>query len=129
MGDFIIAILTREQVKVIIFIAYITYIFQVLDVVLFGALTKHSTGLRMLKKQQPSAVFILKVYHDFNQMIVEFNIWDAFAAIGFIYDIEQNPHGLLFDEEQFRQSLGFAELWGRNPPLESLSNRCQESKF
>jgi hypothetical protein len=73
----------------------------VLDVVLFGALTKHGTGLRTLEKQQPGAAFLLKVYHDFKQTMVEVNIWGAFAVIGFIYDIQQNPYGLLFDEEKF----------------------------
>jgi hypothetical protein len=53
---------------------------------------------------------MIKVYHDFKQTMVEVNIWNAFAAIGFIHDIEQNPYELLFDEEKFRQSPGFVEL-------------------
>jgi hypothetical protein len=61
--------------------------------------------------------------------MVEVNIWGAFAAIGFTHDIEQNLYELLFDEEKFRQSPGFAELWERNTPLESLSKRRRELKF
>jgi hypothetical protein len=60
--------------------------------------------------------------------MVEVNIWGAFAAIGFIHDIRQNPYGLLFDEEKFRQNPSFAELWERNAPLESMSKRRWESK-
>jgi hypothetical protein len=61
--------------------------------------------------------------------MVEVNIWEAFEIIGFIHDIDQIPYVLLFDEEKFRQSSGFAELLERNTPLESLSKRQQESKF
>jgi hypothetical protein len=84
-------------------------------------LEKHVTGLGTLYGKQPAAGFIIKVYHDFKQMIVEINIWDAFAAIGFTYDIGQRPYGLLFDKEKFRQSPSFRELWDRNATLEILS--------
>jgi hypothetical protein len=48
-------------------------IFQMLDVVLFGALKNHATGLNTLDEEQPAA-FIIKVYHDFKQTMVEVNI-------------------------------------------------------
>jgi hypothetical protein len=38
MGEAVIAILTREYVRVITFVPHSTHIFQVLDLVLFGAL-------------------------------------------------------------------------------------------
>jgi hypothetical protein len=53
-----------------------------LDVVLFGALKKHAIGLSTLDEEQPAVVFIIKVYHNFKQMIVEVNIWSAFSSIG-----------------------------------------------
>jgi hypothetical protein len=61
--------------------------------------------------------------------MIEVNIWGAFAAIGFSYDIAQNPYGLLFDEEKFRQTPGFVEHWERDTPLESLSKRRREAQF
>jgi hypothetical protein len=82
-----------------------------------------------LDEEQPAAAFLLKVYHDFKQTMIEVNIWGAFAAFGFSYDIAQNPYGLLFDEEKLRQSPGFVELWERDTPLESLSKRQREAKF
>jgi hypothetical protein len=82
-----------------------------------------------LDEEQPAAAFLLKMYHDFKQTIIEANIWGAFAAIGFSYDIAQNPYGLLFDEGKLRQSPGFVELWERDTPLESLSKRRREAKF
>jgi hypothetical protein len=45
-----------------------------LDVVLFGALKKHATGLSTLGKEQSAPAFIIKVYHDFKQTMVEVNI-------------------------------------------------------
>jgi hypothetical protein len=44
-----------------------------LDVVLFGALKKHTNGLKMFDEEQPTAVFMPKVYHDFKQVIIEAN--------------------------------------------------------
>jgi hypothetical protein len=53
-----------------------------LDVLLFGALTKHATGLAMLDEKQPAAPFVVKVYHDLKQTMVEFNIWGLFQPSG-----------------------------------------------
>jgi hypothetical protein len=61
--------------------------------------------------------------------MVEVNIWGAFSAMEFTYDIEQNPYELLFDEEKLRQSPGFAELWACDTPLKSMSKRRREAKF
>jgi hypothetical protein len=52
--------------------------------------------------------------------MVQSNISDAFIAIGFTHDIGQNPYGLLLDEEEFRQSRGFAAFWWRKMPLDNI---------
>jgi hypothetical protein len=44
-----------------------------LNVVLFGALKKHATGLKSLDEEQSAAAFLLKVYHDFKQTMIEVN--------------------------------------------------------
>jgi hypothetical protein len=129
MADDVIALLTSLRVQIITFAPHTTNIFQVLDVVLFDAMKKQATGLEMLEEEQPAAAFLLKVYHDFKQTIIEVNIWGAFAAIGFSFDIAHNPYGRLFDEEKLWQSPGFVELWERDTPLESLSKRRRERKF
>jgi hypothetical protein len=101
-----------------------------LDVVLFGALEKHAIGFNTLDEEQSAAAFIIKVYHDFKQTMAEANIWGIFHPSGsFTLDIDQNTYGLLCDEEKFRQSPGFLELWERNVPLESLSKRRQQARF
>jgi hypothetical protein len=83
----------------------------------------------MFDEEQPAAAFLLKVYHDFKQAMIEIKIWTAFAAIGFTYDIEQSPYGLLFDEEKLRQRPGCMELWELDMRLGSLSRWRQNAKF
>jgi hypothetical protein len=87
MSDDVITILTRERVKMVIFASHATHVFQMLDVVLFGALKKHTTGLETLDDESREIALFLKVYRDFKQTMVEVNIWEAFAAVGFIHDI------------------------------------------
>jgi hypothetical protein len=129
MGEAVIALLTDARVRVVPFASHTTQIFQVLDVVLFGALEKHATSLIMLDEEQPAAAFLIKVYHDYKQTMVEVNIWGAFAAIGMTQDITQDPYGLIFDKEKFQQSPGFIELWQCDVPFESLSTRRQQARF
>jgi hypothetical protein len=70
-GEAVIALLTDTQIRVVTFATHITQIFQVLDVVLFGALKKHATNLTMLDEEQSAAAFLIKVYHDYKQTMVE----------------------------------------------------------
>jgi hypothetical protein len=99
MGNAIIAVLTREHVRVITFATDTTHIFQVLDLALFTALKKRAPRLSTLDEEQSAAEFVIRAYHDFRQIMAEVNIWGAFSSIGFSYHIAQKPHELLFDEE------------------------------
>jgi hypothetical protein len=117
ISDKVIAILTEARFRIITLAPHTTQIFQVLDLVLFGALKKRANRLRAFDDEQPRVAFLLRVYRDFKQTVIEVNIWKAFEAIGITYDIEQIPYGLLFDEEKLRQSPGFVELWERIKPL------------
>jgi hypothetical protein len=73
-SDDIITIVTRKRVKMFTFAPHTTHIFQMLDVVLFWALKKYATGRTMLDEEQMTVAFIIKVYHDFKQMMIEVNI-------------------------------------------------------
>jgi hypothetical protein len=97
--------------------------------VLLDALKKYATGLETLDEESRAVAFLLKVYRDFKQTMVEINIWGAFADIRFTREIDQISYGLLFDKEKFRQSLGFVEHWERDISFESLSKRLRESKL
>jgi hypothetical protein len=46
----------------------------------------------MFDEEQPAAAFIIRVYHDFRQTMVEVTIRGAFSVIGFSYDITQKPY-------------------------------------
>jgi hypothetical protein len=129
MWEAVIALLSGARVRFVTFVHHTTQIFQVLDLVLLGALKKHATSLTMLDEEQPAAAFLIKVYHDYKQTMVEVNIWGAFEPIGLTHNITQDPYGLIFDEEKFRQSPGFFELWQCDVPFESLSSRRQQARF
>jgi hypothetical protein len=92
MCDAAIAVLALEYVRVITFATHTTHIFQVLDLVLFIVLKKRAIRLSTLDEEQPATAFIIRVYHDFRQTMVEVNIWGAFSAIGFSYYITQKPY-------------------------------------
>jgi hypothetical protein len=127
--DDVVAVLTNARVRVITFAPHTTHVFQMLDVALFRALKKRASRLEMWNEEPGTVAFIIKLYHDFKQTIVKVNISGTFSAIGFSYDITQNPYGLLFDEEKFQQSRGFLELWALDKSLESLSTRRRQTKF
>jgi uncharacterized PurR-regulated membrane protein YhhQ (DUF165 family) len=61
----IIAVLTSTCVRVITFSPHAAHVFQMLNVVLFGALKRHATGLEMLNEESGTIALILKLYHDF----------------------------------------------------------------
>jgi hypothetical protein len=75
MADEIVAVLTSLRVPIMTFAPRTTQIFQVLDVVLFGAMKKHDTRLRDLDETLPAVAFLIVVYHDFKQIVIEVNIW------------------------------------------------------
>jgi hypothetical protein len=129
MADDVVGLLTSLRVRIIIFAPHTTHIFQVLDIVLFGAMKKHDTGLKDLDETLSAAAFLIRVYHDFKQTLIEVNIWGPFAAIGFSYAITETPNRLLFDEQKLRRSRGFVALWDRDTRLESLSTRRRQAKF
>jgi hypothetical protein len=129
MSDDLIAVITRERVKIIRFAPHTIHIFQMLNVVLFRALKKSATSLTKLEEEQTIAALIIKIYHDFESTMIDVNRWEAFRVIGSTHDIYQIPSGLFFDKEKFRQSPGFIELCRHNALLQSLSRRRRETKL
>ena len=129
--DEIIGLLTEARVRVITFAPHTTQIFQILDLTLFGVLKRRTNYQLPFEDERATVKFIMKVYHDFKQTMVEPNIWGAFRAIGFGFgfDTESEPYRLLFDGEKLRQSAGFRELWSIDFPLDQLSSRRQNARF
>jgi hypothetical protein len=86
--DEIIGLLTEARVRVITFALHTTQIFQILDVTLFGVL-KQRLGYKLpFEDEKETVKFIMKVYHDFKQTMVEPNICGALRTIGFDFDLE-----------------------------------------
>jgi hypothetical protein len=74
LTDDIIGLLTPAGVRVITFAPQTTQIFQVLHVNLFGVL-KRRLGYKLPFEEEKETVgFIMRVYHDFKQIMVESNI-------------------------------------------------------
>jgi hypothetical protein len=74
IGEAVLVLLTDGWVRIVTSAPHATQIFQVLDMVLFGALKKHATSLTMLDEEQPAAAFLIKVSHDSKQTMVEATI-------------------------------------------------------
>jgi hypothetical protein len=72
--DDIVAILISVRVRIIIFAPHTTQIFQMLDVVLFDVLKKHVPDLKSLDEEESAVAFLLNVYHDFKETMIEVNI-------------------------------------------------------
>jgi hypothetical protein len=73
VNDNIIAVLTEARVRAITFASDTTQIFQFLDVTLFGVLKQHLGYKLPFEDEKESVTFIMKVYHDFKQTMVERN--------------------------------------------------------
>jgi hypothetical protein len=98
-------------------------------VTLFGVL-KRRLGYKLPFEDEKETVrFIMKVYHDFKQIMLEPNICGAFEAIGVEFDTEAEPYRLLFNEEKLRQIAGFREVWSIDLLLDKMSSRRPNIRF
>jgi hypothetical protein len=93
--DDAISLLTEARVRVITFAPHTTHdtqhttqIFLVLDVTLVGVLKPRPRYQLPFEGEKETVEFIMKVYHDFKQTMVESNIWGAFQTIVFEYEFD-----------------------------------------
>jgi hypothetical protein len=97
--DDIIGLLTEARVRIITFAPYTTQIFQVLDMILFGCSQRASEIRIALGDEKVAAKWIMKVYHNVKQALVEFNREHAFQELRFKFDTETELYRLLFNEK------------------------------
>jgi hypothetical protein len=92
---------------------------------MFGVLKRRPRYELPFGDEKTTIKFIMKVYHDFTQTLVESNIWGALQALGFEseFDTTSELYRLLFNVEKLRESAGFRELWSIDFPLDQLC--CQ----
>jgi hypothetical protein len=130
-SDDVIRMLTEAKVRVITFPSRTTQVFQVLDLTLFGVLKRRPRYELPFDEDNSMVKFIMKLYHDFRQTMIQPNRRRAFFALGleFEFDMRRDPYGLLFDEVKLRASAGFEELWSADFPLDQLSGRRRAVRF
>jgi hypothetical protein len=94
-------------------------------VALFGVFKPHTRYELPFGDEKATVEFIMKVYHDFKQIMVESHIWEAFQALGFEseFDTTSELYRLLFNEAKLREISGFRELWSIDFRLDQLC--CQ----
>jgi hypothetical protein len=105
--------------------------FQFLDMTLFGILKRYTRDELPFGDEKATLKFIMKIYHDFKQTMVEPNLWGGFQALGFEFEFDTTswPYRLLFNEEKPRESAGFRELWSLDFPLDQLSTRRRAARL
>jgi hypothetical protein len=104
VSDDMIRILTQASVRVIAFAPRTTQKFQVLDLTLFGVLKRCPRYERPFDENNATVKVITKVYHDFTQTRARSNVWGTFRALGLEFDTEREFCGLLFDEENLKET-------------------------
>jgi hypothetical protein len=118
--DDVIRLLTEARVRVITFTGHTTQIFQVLDLKLFGVLERRPKSELPFENDDATAKAIMKVYHDFKQIMMPPNVRAAFQALEFNFETIGEPWRLFFDEKKLRGSVGLRELWFVDFPLDQL---------
>jgi hypothetical protein len=102
--------LANHHVKGRAFAPHTSYIFQNLDLSLFGNFKKRMNHKLPLESDEITADFIKYILHMMKQTIVPDNVRDAFIQIGLRYNIETSLYVLLFERDVLRQSPGFTSL-------------------
>jgi hypothetical protein len=119
----------RVRVSLLTFAPHTTHIFQVLDLTLFGVLTRRGQYQLPLGNDAWRTRFIRKAYHDFRMIMVRLNIWGAFRGIGVKYSVVDGVQRVSLDEMTLRESEGFNERWDIDFRVGNLSPRRQSRKF
>jgi hypothetical protein len=89
--DDVIRLLTDARVRVIAFTPHATQVFQIPDLTLFVVLKRRTGCALPFENDNATAKFIMSVYHDFRQTMIQPNIRRAFKSLGFEYDTRTEP--------------------------------------
>jgi hypothetical protein len=108
-----IQMLADHRVTVLTFPPHTTYIFQNLDLSLFGNFKKRMNYRLPLETEETTASFIERIFHMMKQTLVEDNVRSSFMQLGLTYNINSIPYVLIFDENVLPQGPGFTSLWKR----------------
>jgi hypothetical protein len=122
-------VLGKHRVKVITFPAHTTYIFQELDLSLFGVFKQKMNYQLPFQNDEATVGFIKHIFHNLKQRLVEDNVRNAFVHLGLTYQVDVTPCLLVFNENVPRESQGFQTLWERDYSMEALSHKRRTATF
>jgi hypothetical protein len=110
MRDRRFSILRDNNVKVIIFPPYTTYIFQTLDLCLFGVFERKIQCKLPFANDNLTVNCIRKAFLHIEGNICSRSVRSAFKLFGLEFHLTQTPYTLLFREDNLRRSQGFQEM-------------------
>jgi hypothetical protein len=87
VSDDVIRILTEARMHVITFASHTTQVFQILDFTLFDFPKRCPRYVVPFDDDGVTIECIIKIYRDFRQTVIQPNIWRAFRALGFEFDL------------------------------------------
>jgi hypothetical protein len=106
----VIRLATQAGIRVITFAPPTTQTFQVFDLTLLGVLKRHRGYGLSFGDEKATVKFRMKVYHDFEQTIVEPNISEVFQALGFEFNRGTEPCRFFLYKEKLTRSADFRGL-------------------
>jgi hypothetical protein len=97
-------IIADNNILVISFPPHTSHVFQMLDLVIFGAMKKHKASIEKNRDLNPSADLIFRVFRALELATCSTTIRASFQKAGFIYDVHGNSVILRVNEEKIRAS-------------------------
>jgi hypothetical protein len=122
-------LLGENRIIAFVFPAHTTNLFQVLDLVFFGAMRKNK-DLLANKPEVPSVDGqSWKITRACEQTATSFTIRSCFGKVGLSPNTQTRPFKLEFNEEALRQNDGFKELRDRHISAAELCGRRRVQRF
>jgi hypothetical protein len=121
--------LGEKNIVAVTFPAHTTNLFQALDLVFFGALTKlKPTAVGEFDDGSVNAQ-ITQLLQAYEQAATSATIMGSFRKAGMDLDVTALPFRIRIVEQTQRENPGFKEVWDRNISLDDLSRRRQLQRF
>jgi hypothetical protein len=125
-----IELLSEHHVKLITFPAHSSGIFQMLDLVFFGAVKHGKKRVAKDRRLPPMADHARRMYRAFEYAAVGHTIRGSFQHAGFTYEpVPGGAYTLGFDENKARESPAFREVWDIDFPIGMMSTRRRNVRW
>ena len=125
----ILEILAKNRVIVITFPPHTSNIFQMLDLVIFGALKNVKKGLTPKETLNEVAALTEKIFRAYEQVTTSTNVRASFERAGIMSELDDDLRRIIFNEEKVRNSFEFLEIWNINFDESNLSQKRKNTKW